>query len=128
MRKKLINSQLTNFLTYEMYKRQLLTLAENVFEFSNMPKYIDTAYLNKTLLRQGSTAFFVDEVLGLLSLPYQNIGKLDVYGRPTSIQVISQNGYRDLGGKTYGKRESAPACRGTRGRQEEGHRYRHGPD
>lgn len=93
MKTKLINSQLSNFKTYEMYKRQLLTLAENVFEFKNMPKFIDTAYLNKTLLRQGSIAFFVDEVLGLLALPYQNIGKLDVYGRPTSIQVISQNGY-----------------------------------
>ena len=93
MRRKLINSQLSNFSTYEMYKRQLLTLAENVFEFSNMPKFIDTAYLNKTLLRKGSIAFFVDEVLGLLALPYQNKGKLDVYGRPTSIQVISQNGY-----------------------------------
>lgn len=96
MKRKLINSQLSNFKTYEMYKRQLLTLAENVFEFTNMPKCIDTAYLNKTLLRQGSIAFFVDEVLGLLALPYQNIGKLDVYGRPTSIQVISQNGYSKL--------------------------------
>ena len=96
MKTKLINSQLSNFKTYEMYKRQLLTLAENVFEFSNIPKYIDTAYLNKTLLRQGSIAFFVDEVLGLLALPYNNIGKLDVYGRPTSILATSQNGYTKL--------------------------------
>lgn len=93
MKKKLIKSQLSNFKTYEMYKRQLLTLAENVFEFTNMPKFIDTAYLNKTLLRQGNIAFFVDEILGLLALPYQNIGKLDVYGRPTSIKVTSLNGY-----------------------------------
>lgn len=96
MQKKLINSQLSNFKTYEMYKRQLLTLAENVFEFKNMPKYIDTAYLNKCLLRQGSIAFFVDEILGLLALPYQNLGKLDVYGRPRQIIVSSQNGYRKV--------------------------------
>ena len=96
MQKKLINSQIGNFKTYEMYKRQLLTLAENVFEFKNMPKYIDTAYLNKCLLRQGSIAFFVDEVLGLLALPYQNLGKLDVYGRPQKIIVSSQNGYRKV--------------------------------
>ena len=76
MKRKLINSQLSNFKTYEMYKRQLLTLAENVFAFSNMPKYIDTAYLNKTLLRQGSIAFFVDEVLGLLALPYKKYRKI----------------------------------------------------
>lgn len=93
MERKLINSQLSNFKTYEMYKRQLLTLAENVFEFKNMPKYIDTAFLNKCLVRQGSIAFFVDEVLGLLALPYTIIGRLDVYGRPKAIKVSSQNGY-----------------------------------
>ena len=93
MQKKLINSQLSNFKTYEMYKRQLLTLAENVFEFKNMPKFIDTAYLNKQLLQKGAIAFFKDEVMGLLALPYTNVGKLDVYGRPTAIQVIARNGY-----------------------------------
>ncbi len=93
MKRKLINSQLTNFHTYEMYKRQLLTLAENVFEFKNMPKYIDTAYLNKQLLRNGSIAFFIDDVMGLLALPYTVLGKLDVYGRPKSIIVHGTNGY-----------------------------------
>lgn len=93
MKAKLINSQLTNFKTYEMYKRQLLTLAENVFEFKNLPNFIDVAFLNKVLLRQGSIAFFVDEVIGLLALPYISIGKLDVYSRPVKIQVYGQNGY-----------------------------------
>ena len=93
MKAKLINSQLTNFKTYEMYKRQLLTLAENVFEFKNLPNFIDVAFLNKVLLRQGSIAFFVDEVMGLLALPYISMGKLDVYSRPVKIQVFGQNGY-----------------------------------
>lgn len=93
MKAKLINSQLTNFKTYEMYKRQLLTLAENVFEFKNLPNFIDVAFLNKVLLRQGSIAFFVDEVMGLLALPYISMGNLDVYSRPVKIQVYGQNGY-----------------------------------
>ena len=93
MERKLINSQLSNFKTYEMYRRQLMTLAENVFEFVNLPEFIDTAYLNKQLLRKGSIAFFKDEVLGILALPYNNMGNLDVYGRPKSIQVIARNGY-----------------------------------
>lgn len=93
MNRKLINSQLSNFKTYEMYRRQLMTLAENVFEFKNLPEFIDTAYLNKNLLRKGSIAFFKDEVMGLIALPYINTAKLDVYGRPNKIQVISQNGY-----------------------------------
>ena len=93
MKKKLVNSQLSNFLTYQMYLRQLLTLAENVFEFENLPPFIDVSYLNKELLRKGSIAFFRDEVMGVIALPYNNIGTLDVYGRPKTIQVIARNGY-----------------------------------
>lgn len=93
MKKRLVNSQLSNFLTYQMYLRQLLTLAENVFEFENLPEFIDVSYLNKQLLRKGSVAFFKDEVMGLLALPYNNVGTLDVYGRPKTIQVIARNGY-----------------------------------
>lgn len=93
MERKLINSQLSNFKTYDMYRRQLMTLAENVFEFENLPEYIDTSYLNKNLLRKGSIAFFKDEVMGVIALPYINISTLDIYGRPKKIQVISQNGY-----------------------------------
>ena len=93
MQRKLINSQISNFKTYEMYKRQLLTLAENVFEFKNLPNYLDRAYLNKNLLRKGSIAFFCDEIMGLCALPYIVKGKLDIYGRPNEIKVISRNGY-----------------------------------
>lgn len=93
MKKSLIQNQLSNFDTYRMYKRQFFNLAENVFNFKNMPEFIDTAFLNKQLLLKGSVAFFKDEVLGLLALPYTILGKLDVYGRPTTIQVMGQNGY-----------------------------------
>ena len=95
MRKKLVNSQLSNYLTYQMYLRQLLTLAENVFEFKNLPKFIDVAFLNGTLLRQGSIAFFYEDALeSVVALPYKPRGKKDIYGRPTEIEVISNNGYK----------------------------------
>ena len=96
MKRKLINSQLSNFATYNMYLRQLLTLAENVFEYKNLPSFIDISYVNKTLLRKGSIAFFRDEVLGLLALPYIVVNGLDVYGRPNKIEVLGQNGYRRI--------------------------------
>lgn len=96
MKTRLINSQLSNFKTYDMYRRQFMTLAENVFEFENLPEFIDTSYLNKQLLRKGAIAFFKDEILGLLALPFVNLGSLDVYGRPNKIQVMSQNGYTKI--------------------------------
>ena len=92
MRKKLINSQLTNMKTYLMYREEMLTLAENVFEFKNLPEFIDVSYLNKTLLRNGSIAFFKDEVLGLIALPYDVIGNFDIYGRPIEIMARAANG------------------------------------
>lgn len=91
MRKKLINSQISNFKTYLMYQREMLTLAENVFEFENLPAYIDVAFLNKTLLRNGAIAFFKDEVLGLIALPFNTVGTLDIYGRPNEIEVYGED-------------------------------------
>ena len=99
MKTKLVNSQLSNFNTFDMYKREMLTLAENVFNFENLPPYIDVSYLNKTLLRKGAIAFFKDEVLGVLALPFVNISSLDVYGRPVRIEVYGQNGYTKSLGK-----------------------------
>ena len=92
MRKKLINSQLTNMKTYLMYREEMLTLAENVFEFKNLPEFIDVSYLNMTLLRNGSIAFFMDEILGLIALPYDVIGNYDIYGRPITIMCRAANG------------------------------------
>lgn len=92
MRKKLINSQLTNMKTYLMYREEMLTLAENVFEFKNLPLFIDVSYLNKTLLRNGSIAFFKDDVLGVIALPYDVIGNFDIYGRPLEIMARAANG------------------------------------
>lgn len=96
MKKTLVNSQLNNFKTYDMYRRQFMTLAENVFEFEGIPEFIDTAYLNKNLLRKGSIAFFKDEILGVIALPYVNVTNLDIYGRPVKIQAIARNGYTKI--------------------------------
>ena len=98
MKKKLINSQITNMKTYLMYRDEMTTLAENVFEFKNLPEYIDVSYLNKVLLRNGSIAFFKDDVLGVIALPYDVIGNFDIYGRPQTIKARAANGtyYKQL--------------------------------
>lgn len=96
MKKKMINTQLANFKTYQMYFRQMLTLAENVFEFKNLPEFIDVSFLNKTLLRKGSIAFFKEKDLGLIALPYNIIGSLDVYGRPNKIEVFADNSFHRI--------------------------------
>lgn len=95
MRSRLINSQMSNLQTYRMYRRQLVSLASNVFLFRNLPELIDKRYMNNLLLLNGAIAFFYDETLeSVICLPYTNILKKDVYGRPTSIIVHGENGYQ----------------------------------
>lgn len=91
-------TQISNLKTTEMYKKQCTSLAENVFSFSNLlddekVKFLDMSFVNHELVCKGSIAWFMDEQLGLLALPFMNIGALDLYGRPTTIQVIGKNGY-----------------------------------
>lgn len=105
MRRKTIDAQLNNFKCQQYYTRRCLTLAENVFDIKNLPTYIDKAYLNKTLVRKGAIAFFRDEVLGLLALPFTNMSVLDVYNRPVKIQVMGRNGYTKTLSNTNGKHE-----------------------
>ena len=93
MKRRIINSQLNNYQCYLMYLRQCRSLAENVFKYDNLPEYIDVSFINKVLVNNGSIAFFKDDVLGVLALPWVRQGNLDVYGRPTTIKVTGTNGY-----------------------------------
>lgn len=89
-------SQISNVKTTDMYRRQFVSLAENVFNIKNLNEYapyMDYSYVNQELVYKGRIAFFMDEYLGLLALPYVNVGALDLYGRPIDIQVIGKNGY-----------------------------------
>lgn len=89
-------SQIDNIKTTEMYKRQYVSLAENVFNIKKLDEvapFMDYSYVNHELVYKGCIAFFMDEYLGLLALPFVNMGKLDLYGRPIDIQVIGRNGY-----------------------------------
>lgn len=93
MARRRYKSQLANYSTYQMYLRIMLTIAENVIQIEQLPTFIDKAYMNKKLIYDGSIIFFVDEVMGLLAMPYQNVGTLDVYGRPNKVQALGLNGY-----------------------------------
>ena len=96
MGKRNVRTQISNVKTTDMYKKQFISLASNVFRFKNLLEvapFMDLSYVNRELVHKGSIAFFNDEYLGLLALPYVNLGRLDLYNRPVDIQVIGRNGY-----------------------------------
>ena len=94
MARKRISSQLTNLKTLNMYRRQMSTITQNRIYYKGLSENIFMPYVNRCLYRQGVVASFKDEILGHLILPFQNVGSLDVYGRPQRIQCYGLNGYR----------------------------------
>lgn len=101
MSKRNALTQINNIKTKNMYKIQCTALAENVYTYNNLldsgkADNIDLSYINHILVYNGAIAWFMDEELGLLALPYTSIGSLDVYGRPNKIEVIGENGYHRI--------------------------------
>lgn len=96
MKTRLVNSQLTSYKTYVLYKNQMLTLAKNVFEFKGLPESVDIDFMNSKLVETGSVVFFKDEVMDeLVCLSYDSAGAiLDVYGKPKSVVAHGSNGFR----------------------------------
>lgn len=94
MARKGIPTQLSNLKTLQMYRRQMFNITENRIQYPNLSAYVDMKYVNRCLFRQGVVASFIDDVLGHLILPFQNVGVLDCYGRPTTIICYGLNGYR----------------------------------
>lgn len=92
MKKSLINTQISNVLTIDSYRRRMCNMAENVLLIKELPEYVDSGYVNKILLKDGAIVFFVDELYGLLALPYFNITMRDMYGRPQQVRVHGENG------------------------------------
>lgn len=72
---------------------QYYDIFENIsiseFDYTNMPLTVDYRSLEKNCFLQGGVAFFYDEELGFLCLPFVNQGVFDGYGNPTKIMVYS---------------------------------------
>ena len=94
-RKKEMTSQLNNLDDFIMRFRQMRSMAKNVFDIKNIRQAgISPRYLNSVLLDRGSIAFYVESDVGLVALPFETRGKLDIYGEPLRIQCFAENGQR----------------------------------
>ena len=65
--------------TFQKWYWDLQQLYSSVFTYSGMPLIVDMAQVEQWLMYRGSVAFFIDEVVGPLILPYTTQGSLDQY-------------------------------------------------
>lgn len=89
MKQKSVDGQLNNYRTTLHYKNKMLSLALNVFQFKNLDPFVDVSQINYSLLKEGSVAFFYDDIAKkLMAMPYTIVGSLDYYGRPQAIRPM----------------------------------------
>lgn len=80
--------------TFIRWYNDLQQLYSSVFKFEGMPLIVDMAQVEQWLMYRGSVAFFIDEEVGPLILPYTTQGSLNAYGNPTTIRAYGLNGYQ----------------------------------
>lgn len=84
-----------NKLSYISYFDRLTELAISVFKWENLPETIDWRFMETTLLYNGFSLFFYDEVMGFLALQTMIGGRLDVYRIPIDRVACASNGYQN---------------------------------
>ena len=80
--------------TFMKWYFDIQQLYSSVFAYSGMPLIVDMAQVEQWLMYRGSVAFFIDELIGPLILPYTTQGSLNQYGNPTTIRAYGMNGYQ----------------------------------
>lgn len=94
LKNKSVINQLNQAEIFNSYYMQLRSLAEGVFLWENLPAYLPIYFLNEYLVSRGSVAWFYDDILNqLIFLPYTIYDWNNVYGIPSTIQVLGYNGY-----------------------------------
>lgn len=88
-------SQKYNSAEFLQYYNRLMALSMSMFEWKNMPKTIDTRFLELCLFGDGFCLFFKDEVMGFLALRCAIGGQLSVYNIPKYRRAFAPNGYQN---------------------------------
>lgn len=76
--------------SYQYYLNMFIEIATSMFEYKNVPLSIDERYLENCLFYQGRIAFFMDDVMGVIALPFTYNSGFDIYGNPSGIEAYSQ--------------------------------------
>lgn len=103
-------AQAHNMLQFaEMFNR-FSNLAITRFNWKNLPKSVNERFLNIALYFYGKAAFFYDNDLGFMALPFTDRGQYNVYYQPTVIEAFSINYRKTLQPDEYVEIRNNPTC------------------
>lgn len=86
---KFIDSALINDNTYYDYLNRFKRIALSMFEWVNLPKSMDSRYLEMCLYYTGQAALLKDKKYGFINTKAAAKGYVNIYGLPTRINCFS---------------------------------------
>ena len=90
-----IENNVLNDVTFEFYLRCFKKLCLSMFEWVNLPKGMDSRFLEEVLYYNGLATLLYDETFGFINTASTPSGNLNIYGLPTSINCFSY-GYSSI--------------------------------
>ena len=95
---KFMDSALSNEATYIDYLERFKKIALSIFEWVNLPKSMDSRYLEKCLFYKGQAALLKSKDYGFINTQCCSNGYINIYGLPSSLNCYSYDfqSYRKL--------------------------------
>lgn len=95
-------SSYENNMAYDDYFSRMKDIVLARFEWENLPKELNGRYIENILFNNESISFFFDDIVEkYITLPFNMIGKPDIYENPTEIEAFSlSNNYHRILYKT----------------------------
>ena len=90
-----VENNVLNDCTFEFYLRCFKKLCLSMFEWVNLPKGMDSRFLEEVLYYNGIATLLYDETFGFINTASTPSGNLNIYGLPTSINCFSY-GYSSI--------------------------------
>ncbi len=90
-KEQIIDYQLIKKRYFNRYK----LLALDCFEWINLPKNIESRYIERALFENGECAFFKDKEFNFLALPSSPTAEFNVYNEPLYL-FVTGNGYSEV--------------------------------
>lgn len=90
-----IETEALNSLTFDFYQRCFKKLCLSMFEWVDLPKGMDSRFLEEVLYYNGLATLLYTEKYGYINTASTPSGNLNIYGLPTSINCFSY-GFSDI--------------------------------
>ena len=90
-----LDSEFMNTETYFNYLDRFKKVALSIFEWVNLPKSMNSRYLELALYYDGRAAIFKDEDYGFINTRCTDNGYINIYGLPTRLHCYSYELHRD---------------------------------